>query len=573
MFDVVIVGGGPSGSTCGAFLKKYAPELKVGIFEREVFPRDHVGESLLPAVCKVLEELGAWDKVEAANFPIKIGATYRWGATDDLWDFEFLPGVSFKDEERPATYEGQRSKTAFQVDRAIFDKILLDHAKELGCEVTEGVRILEVMKENDSVTGLKLSNGETVTSKHYVDGSGVSGIIRREFDVPVEYPSNLKNIAIWDYWQDAEWAVTLGSGGTRIVVMSLGYGWIWFIPISPTRTSVGFVVPLEYYKASGLKPEEIYRKALAEEPLISKLLINANCESNLSTTNDWSYIAQRLSGENWFMVGDSCGFADPILSAGLTLAMMGARQVAYSILAVERKEHDLKWLRDFYNESHRARIRQHVLFADFWYTSNGQFTDLIDNTAKIAGEAGLKLSPDEAFRWLGTGGFTHEDQSSPHVGGFAIHGVQALNQRFSQQKVTWQVAQNNIFKLNLDGVIEEEVPIFFEGKIWAKKSFRRDGKMLPKYGVFDIVMLILQKESEIVFAIERFRLFFMRNPIYSSVETGVEMALVTLETMIADGWVTAEYDPSLPLYPFKVEDEGNAIHQNSDMTTVRRVAT
>ena len=185
MYDVVIVGGGPSGSTCGAFLKKYAPELKVGIFEREVFPRDHVGESLLPAVCKVLEELGAWDKVEAANFPIKIGATYRWGATNDLWDFEFLPGAHYKDTPRPATFEGQRAQTAFQVDRAVFDKILLDHAKELGCEVTEGVRILEVKKADDSVTELVLSNGETVTSKHYVDGSGVSGIIRKSLTSPL----------------------------------------------------------------------------------------------------------------------------------------------------------------------------------------------------------------------------------------------------------------------------------------------------------------------------------------------------------------------------------------------------
>ena len=566
MYDVVIVGGGPSGSTCGAFLKKYAPELKVGIFEREVFPRDHVGESLLPAVCKVLEELGAWNKVEAANFPIKIGATYRWGATKDLWDFEFLPGAHYKDTPRPATFDGQRAQTAFQVDRAVFDKILLDHAKELGCEVTEGVRILEVKKAGDSVTELVLSNGETVTSKHYVDGSGVSGIIRKEFDVPVEYPTNLKNIAIWDYWQDADWAVNIGEEGTRIVVMSLGYGWIWYIPISATRTSVGFVVPLEYYKASGLKPDEIYRKALADEPFITELLSNAKCEENLSTTNDWSYIAERLSGENWFMVGDTCGFADPILSAGLTLAMMGARQVAYSIIAIEKGDHSKQWLRDFYNESHRARIRQHVLFADFWYTSNGQFTDLIDYTAEIAGKAGLRMTPDEAFRWLGTGGFTHEDQTQPHVGAFGIQAIQVVNQKFTQQKVVWKVATNNIFKLNLEGAEEQEIPILFEGKIWPRKSFKRDGKMLPKYGVFDIVQLLLAKESEIVPAIERLRLFFMTNKIYPTIETGVQMAMVTLETMISDGWVTAEYDPGLPLFPFEIPEEGASIHRNIDIS-------
>ena len=510
MFDVIIVGGGPGGSTCGSMLKKYAPELKVGIFEREVFPREHVGESLLPAVCKVLAEIGAWDKVEAADFPIKIGATYRWGATDELWDFEFLPGSEYKDEPRPGKFEGDRSLTAFQVDRAVYDKILLDHSRSLGCEVTEGVRVVEVLTEGDSVKGLVLSNGETVTAKYYIDGSGISGIIRKAFDVPVDYPTNLRNIAVWDYWQNAEWAVSVGAAGTRIIVMSLGYGWIWFIPISSTRTSIGFVVPLEYFKKSGLKPEEVYRKALADEPFISKLIKNAQCENIFTTTNDWSYIADRLSGDNWFLIGDTCGFADPILSAGMTLAMMGARQVAYSILAMERKEHDAQWLRSFYNDAHRGRIRQHVLFADFWYTSNGQFTDLIENTAEIAKKSGLDLTPDAAFRWLGTGGFAQEDQSAPLIGGFAIQAVQVVNQKFTQQKVVWNVATNNVFKINLEGATEEEIPILFEGKIWAKRAFKRGGKMLPKYGMFDIIMLLLDKESEISLAVERLRIFFLK---------------------------------------------------------------
>src|SRR5690348_4922960 len=107
-FDVAIIGGGPAGSTAGTILKKYAPELKVAILEREKFPRDHVGESQLPPVCTILNEMGCWDKVEAANFPIKIGATYRWGKSPELWDFEFIPATVFENEPRPAKYEGQR---------------------------------------------------------------------------------------------------------------------------------------------------------------------------------------------------------------------------------------------------------------------------------------------------------------------------------------------------------------------------------------------------------------------------------------------------------------------------------
>src|SRR5579871_5453177 len=140
-FDVAIIGGGPAGATAGGFLLKHNPELRVGIFEREQFPRDHVGESQLPPIPFILDELGCWDKVEAANFPIKVGATYRWGKCPELWHLEFFPFDEFKEEARPAKFEGQRQRTAFQVDRSIYDKILLDHAESLGCEVFEGTKV------------------------------------------------------------------------------------------------------------------------------------------------------------------------------------------------------------------------------------------------------------------------------------------------------------------------------------------------------------------------------------------------------------------------------------------------
>src|SRR5579862_4998068 len=123
---------------------KYAPSLKAVILERDTFPRDHVGESQLPPIMAILDEMGCWHKVEAANFPIKIGATYRWGKTKELWDFEFMPSKYFKEETRPATFTGQRRALAFQVDRAIYDKILLDHAASLGCEVFEATKVLNI---------------------------------------------------------------------------------------------------------------------------------------------------------------------------------------------------------------------------------------------------------------------------------------------------------------------------------------------------------------------------------------------------------------------------------------------
>ncbi len=112
-YDVAIIGGGPGGSTLGTLLKKYEPAIKVLILEREVFPRDHIGESQLPPISAVLDEMGCWDKVEAADFPIKVGATFCWGVNFELWDFEFLPLQDFYNEPRPAKYQGFRKQIVF----------------------------------------------------------------------------------------------------------------------------------------------------------------------------------------------------------------------------------------------------------------------------------------------------------------------------------------------------------------------------------------------------------------------------------------------------------------------------
>ncbi len=213
--DVAVIGGGPAGSTVGTLLRKYDPSLDVAIFEAEKFPRDHVGESQLPIVPRILDEMGVWDKVEAADFPIKIGASYRWGLVEDqdLWHFYFIPDGKFDKMPRPGKYAGQRALTAFQVDRSVYDKILLDHCREIGCRVYEETKVAKVVRDGDRIDHLVIrrngsTNGleETVTAKYFVDASGQSGIVRHTMGVEVESPTSLRNIAVWDYWQNAEWA-------------------------------------------------------------------------------------------------------------------------------------------------------------------------------------------------------------------------------------------------------------------------------------------------------------------------------------------------------------------------------
>lgn len=559
--DVAIIGGGPAGATTASLLKKYNPNLNVVILERDKFPRDHVGESQLPGTSSVLAEMGVWDKVEAADFPIKLGATYRWGKSEELWDFEFYPREQFRDEPRPAKYEGQRRATAFQVDRAVYDKILLDHVAEMGALVREETRVIEILRDGDAVKGLKLDGGEVIEAKYYVDGSGHSGILRRAMGVEVDCPTKLQNVAMWDYWQNADWAVKIGIGGTYVQVLSIGYGWIWFIPLGPTRTSVGLIVPAEYLKTCGKKPAELYAEALQNDDRIRGLMRNATSEDKFSTIKDWSFLARRLAGENWFLVGESGGFADPILAAGLTMTHHAGRECAYTILELLGGNPKGQWLREQYNRRGSDRVRNHIRFADYWYSTNGVFTELKEFTAEIAKGSGLDLSPEKAWPWLAQGGFI-EDDLTIGTGTFSLNGVRALGDVMYETDMPKPLLENNVFELDLKGASYFDRARYENGRVVPTPSYRRDGKVLPVDGVFEPVLNVLQREKRLEGIVNAFKSMGQMATDEQQRTAIVVAALSALEALVFDGWVKASHDPNQPLLDLAVGY--GAIHWNRD---------
>lgn len=566
-YDVAIIGGGPSGSTTGTLLRKYDPKLRVLILEKERFPREHIGESQLPHIGAVLHEMGVWDKVEAANFPIKVGVTYRWGHSPQLWDFEFIPLKRMNLGERPGRFEGQRRLCAFQVERSRYDEILLRHAEELGCEVREETQVREVLHEGDRITGLRLDDGSEVLARHYLDCSGHIGIVRRALGIGATVPTALMNIAIWDYWENTEWAVEIGVGGTRSQIMSLPGGWIWFIPLGPTRTSIGFVCPQEYYKRRGLTPEQLYVEALAREPRISALCANGSREGRIRSTKDWSFVADRLSGENWFLVGEAGGFADPILSGGMTLAHTSAREAAYNILAIDRGEHDAAWLREQYDERQRRRVMQYIRFADYWYCANGQFTDLEDMTAQIARDTGLDMSPKQAFRWLSFGGFAHEDFSYPGLGGLDLLAVKEVTKLFvGESGDEWEINKYNVFSLDLAGSKKHQMPVYSQGRILKAECFVRAGRWLPNVGLYAVVIQTLRRHHDLrsigAAVEEKARAQAARGGIGAGAFT--TQAIATLETMLVEGWVKGSVDAKRRAMIYRPIVDSN-FHENADV--------
>ncbi len=555
-YDVAIVGGGPSGTTVAILLKKYNPDLSIVIIEKEKFPRDHVGESQLPSIMPILQEMGVWDDVEAAGFPIKIGLSLTWGKDADQWDFDFYPVEKWQDEPRPAKYEGQRTHTAFQVDRAIYDELLLNKAKAMGVEVREETRVEQIMITDDRVDGFKLHTGDVITAKHYVDGSGTVGLMRRALGIESVAPKALRNIAIWDYWQNAEWAVEIGVGATRVQVRSLPYGWIWFIPLGPTRTSIGLICPSEYYKNSGMTPEELYLKAISEQETVQKLTANAVQEGPIQSCKDWSHLADKIVGENWFLCGEAAGFADPILAAGMSLAHGSAREAAYTILELERGEIDPDWLRLRYDDRNRNNIAQHIRFAQYWYSANGCFTDLREHCQEIAKEAGLSLTPNQAWRWLSQGGFTTESLGLPTFGSFDIASAKQLLELFDDRNRECELLCNghNVFKLNLHGAEKDHMGLMRDGRVERIECWKKGANRLPNFGIYKIVLEVLNATSD---GDEMIKLLRQALRSHSS-EFEQEFALVrcvqALEVMIQEGWVIRGKNKKRPMLNISIKD-------------------
>ena len=270
--------------------------------------------------------------------------------------------------------------------------------------------------------------------------------------------------------------------------------------MGPTKTSIGLICPTEHIKQTGVKPADLYHQALREQEDIAKLIENAAPRGKVESCRDWSHLADQLCGENWFLCGESAGFADPILAAGMALAHNSAREAAYTILELERGKLERDWLLERYNERNRTNIEQHIRFAQYWYAANGCFSDLQGNCVAIAKEAGLELAPKDAWRWLSQGGFATENVGQALFGSFDIASAKQVIELFDGQdeEVGWAVNKNNVLKLNLDGAkkgVDRPAPRW---QIRRVLCYLRGGKKLPRAGAYLDMINMLQKTDSVV---------------------------------------------------------------------------
>lgn len=352
-WDVIIIGGGPAGSTAATTLSQAG--RRVLVLEKEKFPRFHIGESLLPYNIQIFKDLGIWDKLLDAGFTTKRGAQFIMGDDSRGNRLNFSRG-SFT--EYPE---------AMQVERSKFDKILLDHSREAGAEVREQATVVDYRVEPERVTvKFRTVDGEeTETSAGYlIDASGLNNFTANREKLRKYYPTHRK-LAIFGHFSNV--AMPDGEQTGDILIIRRERSWVWMIPLEPDKTSVGLVIDVEDFKALGKKPAEAFHEAMQGTAAVWKRFADALPLDPLHVINDFSYKNDTLASPRLLRAGDASGFIDPMFSSGVMLAMTSARQGAQAIHEALESGEALTAGMKFYEKDNRRRIAIYWEFIENFY--------------------------------------------------------------------------------------------------------------------------------------------------------------------------------------------------------------
>lgn len=341
-FDVGIIGGGPAGSALASYLVRAG--VPVVVFERELFPRPHVGESLVHACNRVLREIGVIERMDEIGFPRKYGA--EWTSPFDSrgyshdWKELTVSGADSSALGEAAIAFAERAEFdplpyTWHVDRGLFDNMLLQHAAGLGAQVYEGISVSRVeLGENGAPHRICYKMGKQelgCTVKIVVDASGRRTFLGNQLRIKVK-DKVFDQFAIHTWFKDYSRGESSTRDYIKIHFLPISNSWVWQIPITDTITSFGVVTQRSNFPSKEKDRAEFFWECVQSRPDIYENLRAAEQMRPFTPEGDYSYAMKQFTGDGWLLIGDAARFVDPIFSSGVSIALNSARFAQRDIL-------------------------------------------------------------------------------------------------------------------------------------------------------------------------------------------------------------------------------------------------
>ncbi|TPV94084.1 MAG: tryptophan 7-halogenase [Myxococcales bacterium FL481] len=402
-YDAIVVGGGPGGSTAATLVAKRGG--RVLLLEREHFPRYQIGESLLPSTTQIIcRLLGVHQSLQAEGFTVKRGGTFQWGRDEEPWTFHFA---------QSSVTRSLGFVEALQVERSRFDELLLRNAADVGVQVRQGATVHRVVRDDGRVSGVVWEDDEGVehraTASWVVDASGHKSRLHPQVGKR-HYSEFFRNCALFGYYENGRRLA--GEDAGNVLSVAFEDGWFWYIPLSPTLTSVGVVV--DHHAAQELSGAEAMERFVAKCPLIAEYLRDARRVTTgpygkLRIRRDYSYCADRLAVPGMMLVGDAACFIDPVFSTGVHAAtyagLLAARVVNTCRAGTVDESTCLAWFERRYRAEYAAQYKFLLGFYDmnasrdtyFWRARSVLGTQERDNDAFVRLVAGAGTTVSEFF--------------------------------------------------------------------------------------------------------------------------------------------------------------------------------